>query len=85
MIRKMKTFFIYAFLALLNFGVNFFIYNYSFNKQATPYLQEEQRVESGLIMLTTTFPAYLLAAILITILFYLVAKFSITSLSKGRS
>lgn len=81
----MKKFFIYAFLTFLNFGMNFAIYNYSFNKQATPYLHEEQRVDSGLIMLKTTFPAYIIAAIFITLLFYLAAKYSITSLSKGRS
>ena len=85
MIKKMKTFFIYAFLTLLNFGVNFAIYNYSFNEQATPYLHEEQRVDSGLIMLKTTFPAYMLAAIFITFLFYLMAKYGITNLPKGRS
>jgi hypothetical protein len=81
----MKNIFIYTFLTLLNFVINFSIYNYSFNKQATPYLDEEQRVDSGLIMLKTTFPAYILAAILITLLFFLAAKYSITSLSKGRS
>ena len=81
----MKKFLIYTFLTLLNFGLSFAIYNYSFNKQATPYLHEEQRVDSGIIMLKTTFPAYLIAAVFITLLFHFVAKYSITSLSKGRS
>ena len=74
----MKNIVIYTFLTLLNFGVNIAIYNYSFNKQATPYLHEEQRVDSGLLMLKTTFPAYILAAIFITLLFYLATKYSIT-------
>jgi len=80
----MKTFFIYALLAFLNFAINFTIYNYSFNKQATPYLHEEQRVDSGLLMLKTTLPAYVVSAIVLTVLFYLVAKYVITKNSSGR-
>ena len=70
----MKTFLIYASLAVVNFIINFMIYNFSFNKQATPYLHEEQRVDSGLLMLETTVPAYIVAAIVLTITFYFVAK-----------
>jgi len=70
----MKTFLIYSCLAVVNFIINFAIYNYSFNTQATPYLHEEQRVDSGLLMLQTTLPAYLVAAVILTLIFYLVAK-----------
>lgn len=70
----MKTFVIYAILAIVNFIVNFTIFNYSFNLQATPFLHEEQRVDSGLLMLKTTLPAYAISTIAITIIFYLVAK-----------
>lgn len=80
-----KIFFAYAFLALFSLIVNFAIYNYSFNIQATPYLNEEQRVDSGLLMLKTTLPAYFASAILFAILFYLVAKFILTKGSSGRS
>lgn len=76
--RQMKTFIIYTLLAFLNFVVNFSIYNFSFNKQAIPYLHEEQRVDSGILMLKTTLPAYVFSTILLTVLFYLVAKFIIT-------
>ncbi len=75
----MKTFLIYSFLAVVNFIINFTIYNYSFIKQATPYLHEEQRVDSGLLMLQTTLPAYLAAAVILTLIFYLVAKKLATS------
>jgi len=70
----MKTFIIYSSLALVNFIVNFIIYNYSFNIQATPFLHEEQRLESGLLMLKTTLPAYIVSAIVITAIFYFIAK-----------
>jgi len=70
----MKTFIIYSSLALINSIVNFLIYNYSFNMQATPFLHEEQRLDSGLLMLKTTLPAYIIFAIIITLVFYYVAK-----------
>ena len=72
---KLKIFFMYFSLAIVNFVVNFSIYNYSFNQQATPYLHEEQRVDSGLMMLKTTLPAYLISAMLLTFVFYLTAKY----------
>lgn len=83
--KKIKMLLAYTFLAFLSFIVNFAIYNYSFNKQATPYLHEEQRVDSGLLMLKTTLPAYAVSAILFAVLFYLVAKCFITKSSSGRS
>ena len=70
----MKTFLIYGILAVVNFIINFIIYNYSFNLQATPFLHEEQRLDSGLMMLKTTLPAYIVSAIVITVMFYFVAK-----------
>ncbi len=70
----MKALLIYVILAVVNFIVNFVIYNYSFNLQATPFLHEEQRVDSGLLMLKTTLPAYFVSSIVITIMFYFVAK-----------
>jgi len=70
----MKTLLIYVILAVINFIVSFLIYNYSFNLQATPFLHEEQRVDSSLLMLETTLPAYLISSIIITIMFYFVAK-----------
>ncbi len=79
----MKTFFIYTFLAIFNFIINFSIYNYSFNNQATPYLHEEQRVDSALLMLKTTLPAYMISSILLTILFYFVANKFIKNRSKA--
>lgn len=82
--NKIRTLLVYTFLAFLSFVVNFFIYNFSFNKQATPYLHEEQRVESGLLMLKTTLPAYVVSAILFAGLFYLVAKYIITKSPIGR-
>lgn len=70
----MKGLIIYSLMTVVIFVVNFAIFNYSFNMQATPFLHEEQRVDSGLLMLKTTVPAYAIASVLITMAFYLVAE-----------
>jgi len=70
----MKTLIIYLSLAVVTFIINFAIYNFSFNLQVTPFLHEKQRVDSGVLMLKTTFPAYLVSSIVITLLFYIVNK-----------
>jgi len=69
----MKTFFTYSALSILCFIVNFGIYNYSFNSQATPFMSEEHRVDSSLIMLKTTLPAFIISSIVLSYIFYLVA------------
>ena len=70
----MKRFIVYSLMAIVVFLINFAIFNYSFNMQATPFLHEEERVESAFLMLKTTVPAYAIASILIAAGFYLVAK-----------
>ena len=70
----MKKILLYSVLTIVNFSINFIIYNWSFNVQATPYLTEEQRVESGLMMLSTTIPAYFFSAAVIALVFFLVSK-----------
>ena len=70
----MKTFLIYSLLTALNFMLSLFIYNYSFNVQATQYLSEELRLDSGSLMLATTLPAYLVTSIILSVIFYFVAK-----------
>jgi hypothetical protein len=44
--------------------------------QATPYLSEEQRLDSGILMLKTTIPAYLISSFLTTLAFHFFAKSS---------
>jgi hypothetical protein len=81
---RIKPLISFFFLAIINFIVNFLIYNYSFNKQATPYLVEEQRVDSGLLMFKITIPAYFVSSIFFAFLFYFAAKYFITKSSSGR-
>ena len=70
----MKTFLIYGALTIFSFVINFMIYNVSFNVQATPYMSEEQKLDSGILMLKTTLPAFLLASVVVTILFWYVNR-----------
>lgn len=61
-------------LGITSFIINFLIYNVSFNNQATPFLHEEQRVDSAMLMIKTTVPAFFVAALVITLAFYLIGK-----------
>ncbi len=70
----MKSFFTYFVMSIVMFVINFTIFNRSFNMQATPFLHEEQRVDSAMMMLKTTIPAYAIASIIVTVLFYFIAK-----------
>ncbi len=70
----MRALLIYIGLGVLSLVINFMIYIYSFNAQATPFLHEEQRVESAILMFKTTLPLYVVSAVVITILFYAVAR-----------
>lgn len=77
MIGKKKLFSLYSALTILTFVINLLIYNYSFNKQATPYLHEEKRLDSAILMLTTTLPLYAITSIFIATLFYFLYKYCI--------
>lgn len=71
---KMKTFMVYFSLSLLSFAINFLIFNFSFNTQATPYMSEDQRIDSAMLMLKTTVPAFLLASVFMAVLFWFFGK-----------
>lgn len=60
----MKKVIRYSFLFTIALVTNFGIHNYSFVKQATPYLTEDERIEIAMMMLETTLPAYIIASIL---------------------
>ena len=70
----MKTILRYSLMTSINFILSFSIYNYSFITQATPYLTEDQRMESASLMLTTTIPAYLILATALSLSFYFIKK-----------
>ncbi|MDO6686730.1 MULTISPECIES: hypothetical protein [unclassified Agarivorans] len=70
----MKTVMIYSLLVILNIIVNFAIFNYSFVVQATQFLHEEQRVDSAMLSLQTTLPAYIVSAIITALIFYWVSR-----------
>jgi hypothetical protein len=70
----MKKKLLFMVVGILSFLVNFTIYNISFNAQATPYMQEEQRVDSSILMLKTTLPAFFFWSIVVTVVFYLISR-----------
>lgn len=70
----MKTVLIYLLITSINFILSFSVYNYSFITQATPYLTEDQRMDSASLMLTTTLPAYLILATALSLSFHFINK-----------
>lgn len=70
----MKKILLYISVGFLSFITNFLLYNFSFNSQATPFLHEEQRVDSAILMLKITLPAYFISALIITFIFYYIGK-----------
>ncbi len=72
--KHIKYIAVYLTTSTFVFIINFGIYNYSFNTQATPFLHEEQRVSSALMMMKMTLPAYLIASLLLTFILFLIGR-----------
>ena len=72
--KNTKTLIVVFFSILLNFIMNFLIFTYSYNKLATPYLNEEQRVDNAGFIMSGTLSMYLVSAILVGILTFIVSK-----------
>lgn len=71
---RIKTVAIYGLVAIVNFIINFCVYNYSFLRQATPFLHEEQRVDSAHMMLHTTIPGFFAVAVVFALFYYALRK-----------
>jgi hypothetical protein len=72
--KSLKASLIAIFVVLVNFLINFLIFTYSYNKLATPYLNEEQRVENVGYIMTGTLGMYLLSAVLVGVVFFINIK-----------
>ncbi len=69
---KRSIFALLVFLA--NFGLNFLIFTYSYNKLSTPYLNEEQRVDNAGYIMSGTLSMYLISALTVAILYFVISK-----------
>ena len=74
MLIKYKRILISLGIALTSFFLNFITFLITYNKLATPYLHEEQRVENAFFILTATMGLFAAIAIFVGIAFFLVAK-----------
>lgn len=74
MLIKYKRILISLGIALTSFFLNFITFLITYNKLATPYLHEEQRVENAFFILTATIGLFAAIAMLMGIAFFLVAK-----------
>jgi hypothetical protein len=67
---SMKKFLGTALFFLFVFGSNFLIFSVAYNKLATPFLTESQRVENADLIMNGVLPAYFFTAILSALVFY---------------
>ncbi len=74
MTSKMKNIVLTSAISLISFVINFLIFTYSYNKLATPYLNEEQRVENADFIMSNTLLLFVTSAVIIGIMFYLFIK-----------
>ena len=74
MLIKYKRILVSLGIALTSFFLNFITFLIIYNKLATPYLHEEQRVENAFFILTATMGLFAAIAIFVGIAFFLVAK-----------
>lgn len=63
-----------AVLVLINFAANFMVFTYNYNKLATPFLNEEQRVENADFIMSMTIAMFAFEALVLGLLFFLVLK-----------
>ena len=63
-----------AAISLLSFTANCAVFIFSYNRLATPYLAEEQRVANAGFILTITGSAYALVAIAIGLVVYRILR-----------
>ncbi len=74
MFIKYKALFISLGIALATFVLNFTTFLITYNKLATPYINEEQRVENAFFIFTVTIGSFAVIAILVGVSFYFFIK-----------
>ncbi len=74
MFIKYKALFISLGIALVTFVLNFTTFLITYNKLATPYINEEQRVENAFFIFTVTIGSFAVIAILVGVSFYFFIK-----------
>ena len=61
-----------AVLALINFGANFLLFVFNYNKLATPFLYEAQRVANADFIMSMTVAMFALESLILGLSFFLV-------------
>lgn len=71
----MKNIIIISLVAIVNFAMNFVVFVLSYNKLATPFLLEEQRMENAdYIMTNTLFGFFVVTAVSALVLYLFIGK-----------
>ncbi len=61
-------------IALISFVMNFAVFTISYNKLATPYLHEEQKVENADFIMSSTLIMFVISAIIVGVLIYIIGR-----------
>lgn len=75
----MKKILVFLIIGLANVALNFAVFIVSYNKLATPYLYEEQRVTNANFIMGYTLPGYLLIGLLTMVLVYFYKNKQVTN------
>lgn len=70
----MKRIFLISAIGLVTAAFNFFLFVTSYNRIATPYLHEEQRVENADFIMSVTLSGYILIAAASTLLIWFLCR-----------
>lgn len=70
----MKTLAIFSLSGVLAASLNFLLFTFVYNRIATPFLQEEQRVENADFIMSYVLFGYISIAAISTIVFYFCGK-----------
>lgn len=66
--------FLSVFLALSNFVLNFLVFTYSYNKLATPFLNEEQRVENADYIMSVSLSMFAIVATITGVAIFFISR-----------
>jgi len=70
----MKNIILSLIVSLACFILNFSIFTYSYNKIATPFLNEEQRVDNAGFIMSVSLSMFIISSLIIGLLFYVTIR-----------
>ena len=70
----MKNIILSIIVSIASFIMNFSIFTYSYNRVATPFLNEEQRVENAGYIMSVSLSLFVISSVIMGLTFYIVIR-----------